>query len=111
VLDAYRVVGPAYWVEVLDRALTSYPALKSKVAGSNADDAMTGADIVAKHSEGVLDFTYMGRSGGLLGAGMAKDLESSTWKNRSYQVRYEPLFQRNWFPIHEFLAAVSAADG
>ena len=111
VLDAYRVVGPAYWVGVLDRALTSYAALKSKVAGSNADDALTGAHIVARHSKGALDFTYMGRSGGLLGAGFKADLASGAWKDRSYQVRYEPLIQKNWFPIYEFLAAVSATNG
>jgi len=56
VLEEYRVVGPAYWVGVLEAALSRYEDLVSRGPnfGSNADGKMLGSDILAGHADGSL---------------------------------------------------------
>jgi hypothetical protein len=105
VLDAYRVVGPRYWVAVLAAALDRYDELKSRGPefGQFRDATMTGADIVAAHEAGALAYTYMGRNRGIDGPDLAGDLADGSWRTRHYEVRLEALTSRNWFPISVFI--------
>lgn len=110
VLEEYRGVGPAYWVAVLDEALARYPALVSRRAkvqfGVNAEDRMTGLDIVLGHTEGTLRYTHMGRLGGLTGPRLAADSRSGQWRQHVYEVRATPLDSPNWFRIEDFVGLV-----
>lgn len=105
VLDDYAAVAPAYWLGVLREALDRYDDLVSRGPsfGKNADAKMTGADIVAAHAEGTLEFAYMGRADGIRGDALRIDIESGSWRTRHYEVRYHPLEQKNWFPIPNFV--------
>lgn len=105
VLDDYRIVGPAYWVGILDAALTRYDDLVSRgpVVGQNKDDDMTGTEIVTAHADGTLEFTYISRNLGLHGADLAKDISSGQWRTQRYEVRTEALDPPNWFPINKFI--------
>jgi hypothetical protein len=108
VLDEYRVVGPAYWVGVLEAALMRYDELVSRSGGGdNADGKMLGSEIVDAHAYRTLGFTFMGRQGGITGMLMQEDIETGKWRAQSYEVRYEPLGTRNWFPIKDFIARTS----
>jgi hypothetical protein len=109
VLDEYRVVGPAYWVGVLEAALSRYEDLVSRgpTFGSNADGKMLGSDILAGHADGSLAFTYMGRQDGINGKPMQQDIETGQWRTHQYEVRYLPLQAKNWFSIKEFIARTS----
>ena len=107
VLDAYQVLGPAYWTAMLGTALRRYETLRrvGVAFGANADGRMSGAQIVGAHALGELEYVYMERKLGLDGADLAQDLDSGTWRYRLYEVRYEPLpGNRNWFAIGEFIA-------
>ncbi len=106
VLNEYRVVGPAYWVAVLEVALARYRDLVAKGLsfGENRDGLLAGETIRQGHQDHSLPFTYMGRQGGLHGAALAQDLADGSWRTRKYEVRYEPLAARNWFAISDFLA-------
>ncbi len=106
VLREYRTVGPAYWVAVLEGALARYGDLAAKGLsfGDNRDGVLAGEAIRQGHHDGSLDFTYMGRQGGLHGAALGQDLAEGSWRRRKYEVRYEPLAARNWFAITDFLA-------
>lgn len=106
VLGEYRVVGPAYWVAVLAEALVRYDDLVAHdhEFGKNADDHMTGAQIVKAHGVGALEFTYMGRNGGLEGGALTNDLATGGWRTQLYEVRWKPLDRMNWFPVSEFIA-------
>lgn len=105
VVDAYRVVGPAYWVSVLSDALEHYDDLKSVSAlrGQNNDAYLTGAQIAAQFASGEKGYAYMGRNRGLNGPELAHDIESGGWRTQRYEVRTDPREARNWFPIAEFV--------
>jgi hypothetical protein len=105
VLDAYAMVGPAYWLGVLGISLERYDELASDEPSFrvNPDDLLTGADIVAAHGAGTLLYPWIGRQGGN-GKGLAGDIASGSWRGRMYEVRLEPLpGNLNWFPMSEFL--------
>lgn len=110
VLGDYEAVAPAYWLGVLREALDRYEDLVSRRSafGVNADAKMTGADIVAAHAEGTLEFTYMGRAEGIDGEPLRCDIDSGAWRTRQYEVRVEPLEQKNWFPIPKFIELTAA---
>jgi hypothetical protein len=109
VLDQYSVVGPAYWVGVLTEALERYEALVSRGPpfGMHADGKMTGAEIVAAHADGTLEFTYMGRKDGIDGELIKNDVATGQWRTQQYEVRYQALKAKNWFPVSEFIAITS----
>jgi hypothetical protein len=46
----------------------------------------------------------MGRGGGLTGARLTEDLETGSWRTRTYEVRLDPRHEPNWFPTTEFIA-------
>ncbi len=107
VLDDYKVVGPPYWLSMLRQALSRYTELVSggpTTFGQNKDDDLTGAEIVTAHAAGTLDFTYMGRGGGLTGARLTADIATGSWRTHTYEVRLDPFHEPNWFPITEFIA-------
>ena len=109
VLDEYSVVGPAHWIGVLTEALQRYEELVSRgpAFGAHANGKMTSAEIVAAHGEGTLEFTYMGRKDGIEGILIANDVATGGWRTQQYEVRYQPLEAKNWFPISQFIARTS----
>jgi hypothetical protein len=107
VLADYRSVGPAHWVAVLDTALQRHGELESRDAtfGRNAQDKLTGAEILAAHGEGTLAYDHMGRAGGLDGTTFREDLAIGRWRTTKYEVRDGALPENlNWFPIEELIA-------
>lgn len=106
VADAYRPVGPRHFTAVLDEALARYSKLKSVPLQfrKNAQDILTGAQLKAVADAGETTYTYMGRSGGLHGAALKKDLDSGQWSSTSYEVRGAAVQSKNWFPIADFIA-------
>jgi len=112
VVEAYRVVGPAYWVSLLADALGRYDGLKSvsMLRGQNKDADLTGAQILAGYRAGTAEFTYMGRNRGLEGPELAKDIATGAWRTQHYEVRVEPPDARNWFPISVFVDKLPSSD-
>lgn len=111
-LDAYRVVGPMYWVNMLATALDRYNDLVSlpETFGQNAESHLTGLAIQAAAATGDLPFTHMGRKGGLGGALLAEDIASGRWTTQPYEVRSGALPSNpNWFEVSQFLARIEAA--
>jgi hypothetical protein len=106
VLDEYQIFGPAYWIAMLQTAISRYDELVTRRGGGkNADGRMTGMEIVEAHALGELDYAYTGRKDGLDGNLFADDLRTGHWRTRVYEVRYDPLpGKTNWFPISEFIA-------
>lgn len=112
-LATYADVGQAYFVDVLRLALERYRELRaSKVMnfGGNAEVELVGADIYRSHREGTLMLEWMGRTGGLYGAKLAKDLATGTWRRQRYQCRCEAAGKPNWFKVAEFVARIDALD-
>ena len=110
ITDAYRVVGPAYWVGVLDVACGRWSSqvAKPRVFGRNAEAYLTGQAIVDFWRADALNYGFMGRSGGTAPGGrLAMDIASGAWRTQRYEVRAEPLLgNANWFPIDGFVASV-----
>lgn len=110
VLDEYKTVGPRYWAQVLSEALDHYDNLvsKSPAFGSNSSRRMRGAEIVAAHAMGGLEFDYVGRAGGVSGAKFQEDLATGRWRTFAYEVRAGELSgNRNWFSIADFVVATA----
>lgn len=108
VLHDYRVVGPAYWVGVLDEALCRYDEMVSTPPsfGANADAHLTGAKIAEMHAAGTLTYNYVGRHGGRNGRRFLEDMAQGKWRTVTYEVREGDLTgSPNWFSIASFLAA------
>jgi hypothetical protein len=108
IIDAYRGIGPDYWVEALSRAVDAYDVLKSQMV-DNADGRMTGLEIVGLHALGELAMASVGRIGGLNGAAFAADVATGAWQAVESQVSQQPPPNANWMPVGEFLAAVESA--
>ena len=107
VRDAYDVVGDAYWYGVLREALARYEDLASPepTFRGNADELLTGQEIVEGHADATLPYEWVGCSGGLNGKLFADDIASGHWREREYEVRVEELAgAHNWFPVAEFVA-------
>jgi hypothetical protein len=108
VLEAYQVVGPRYWISMLQTAINRYEELRSRGTasfGANADGHMTGAAILEAHGLGELEYAYMGRNFGLEGSDLRRDLSTGEWRTRRYEVRFEPLPENpKWFAIADFIA-------
>lgn len=103
-LDAYRVVGPAYWTAVLAQALHQYGDLVSLpgTGGVNAHARVTGAELQAQGAGP--GWTHAGRSGGLHGPLLTEDITSGRWATHPYEVRVGALpGNRNWFTVRDFL--------
>lgn len=112
VRDAYAAVAPAYWLGVIRDALARYDELASPepTFRTNADALIRGEDIVQAHASDSLSFAWMGRSGGMNGAALARDLANGQWRDREYEVRAEPLTGNPyWFPISDSIARTSTA--
>lgn len=110
VLAAYSEDAPRYWTRVLRMALDRYEHLKSPglTFGSNAQGRLTGAEIVAGHQAGTLEFSWVGRSQGALGAAWTGDVQSGSWRSRTYEVRVDPIDAPNWWMISDFVTAVAS---
>lgn len=110
VLEAYRDVGPRYWLGVLEVALRRYPELVSPATdfSANSDAEMTGGEIEVAYKAGTLSHAWMGRGGGFAGPKLAQDLDSGSWRSRRYQVAMESPGNRNWFAIEDFMRRIDA---
>jgi len=108
VVEAYKVVGPTYWVRILIEALDRYDKLRSQssIYGANKDADLTGGEILADHHSAAPIYAYMGRNRGLDGPELANDIDAGGWRKHRYEVRREPLDASNWFPIADFVALV-----
>jgi hypothetical protein len=106
VLDAYAGVASRYWLSVLDDALRRHEELESisETFGANADARLSGQEIWERWADGDTTYVHMGRVNGLNGAELAEDISSGAWRARKYEVRSQPLEQKNWFPIADFIA-------
>lgn len=110
VLEAYRVVGPAYWTAMLANALERYEDLVSVEAtfGRNAHGHLTGQQIVNAHAAGTLEYAFMGRGGGLNGPALGEDVATGRWRTQRYEVRRDPMPGKdNWFEIAAFIQATT----
>ncbi|HXJ95054.1 MAG TPA: hypothetical protein VMT20_19620 [Terriglobia bacterium] len=100
-----------YFLEILRIALEEYQELKGSeiTFGANAEDKLTGADILDRHQHGDTEFQAMGRHGGINGAALKADVADGRWQRQVYEVRSSPinLPATNWFPISDFVALVS----
>lgn len=113
-LEAFRNVGPRYWVSVLADALERHEELQSRTLNlQNAEAFMTGAEIVQDATSEAPTVGYVGRVGGAAGARFAADVETGGWRSQRYQVRATPVeaSNRNWMPVAVFLAAVGEKSG
>lgn len=108
VADAYRWVGPRFWVATLDQALRAGLHTDETLAfGINAHASLTGAELVAAaHSTDPPTYTVMGRNGGLAGKLLAADVATGGWSTQLYEVRRDGEPNRNWFQIAAFLDLV-----
>ena len=112
VADTFRDVAPAYWISVLDEALSRYGNLVSK-AGSgdtyrqNNDDVLVGKEIYNRFKTGDKTYTWMGRDRGRHGPELQADLKTGRWKTQPYEVRHKQINgNRNWFEIESFIKAI-----
>ena len=112
-LQAYRPVAPAYWVDVLALALDRYPQLRSKrpAPGANAWALVTGAELLAGYEAGTLAAgSWVGRGGGASGRLLDEDLASGAWRDRAYEwsgASAAP--NRNWLSLRQFAQQVAGA--
>lgn len=109
-LRAYRHLGPEHWVSVLEEALDRHEDLESTFSdtfGANKDAVMTGSEIIKDFQEGPGHVAYVGRAGGFHGPRFKEDVTSGVWATRKYEVRRDPISATNWFPVAEFVNAVS----
>ena len=107
VADSFRDVAHPYWIEVLDEALRRYGGLVSTTGGGQYSDAkVLGRDVWEDH-KGRRKYSWMGRQGGLSGPELQNDISTGGWKTQRYEVRHHPLYyNRNWFPIAEFIKKI-----
>lgn len=107
--SAYADVGPAYWLAMLDEALSRYDDLVTRPR-PNDEDRLTGDDIVEQHHAGTATYTFMGRTGGIAGTELLGDIKTGKWRTTIYQVASTHPGNRNWFPTTEFVALANPAD-
>lgn len=113
VADEYRLVGPTYWVGVVDVACERWESLVTapRVFGQNAEAKLTGQQLMDVTEAQLLEYGYMGRSGGLTGHRLQEDIDTGRWRTQVYEVRSEALPDNpNWFPIAAFTYLVAPPD-
>jgi len=113
IVIAYQhIMKGNYFFETLKLALSwkkemMSPGLGIRSYGKNAEDRLTGTEIMNRHRNGL--FFWIGRKGGLNGNDFSRDLETGGWKTVPYEVNFskKPL-NRNWFSLKEFADAVKS---
>lgn len=105
VAGEFECVAPPYWIGVLKAALSRYDNLASQPGGrQNCDAKIKGEKIYHLHKKGYPTYIWMGRSGGLDGQEIQRDLRTGQWRTREYEVsRISLKGKRNWFPIVDFI--------
>ena len=102
------VTSAQYFRDVLNIALLKYEILKSVGAhGQNADNKLTGEEILLRLTNNKCSYQTMGRQRGL--EGLLSDIDQNTWSKREYEVAVssEPA-NPNWFLISTFGELVQA---
>jgi hypothetical protein len=102
------VASASYFRGVLEIALQNYEVLRNEklVFHANMKAQMTGEEILKRYDGKTLDFLTMGRSGGITGPLLARDLASGRWRRRYYELNPNPPANPNWFAIEDFVARV-----
>lgn len=105
----FRDVAPAYWINVLERAIEkeTWTKLRSQVR-ANDEDRLSGAEILAGVLDGSLPYGYIGRRRGL--TGFEADVADGSWSARLYQCRADALPDNpNWFSVADLAEKAGAA--
>lgn len=103
-VDEYRDVAPAYFIDMLREALCRYDDLVSR-----PPDRLLGQEIVARFKAGDVEYNCMGRQGGLDGDPLRDDIATNRWKIKAYSCRQDPIPpNENWFPIAAFVELVES---
>jgi hypothetical protein len=91
---------------LLQRADDVYRPAPSR--GRHATGKRTGAELLAAATGGATG--WVGRTGGRHGAALQEDLDTGSWRTRTYEFNKaaETAPNRNWFSLAEFAAAVAA---
>ena len=106
-LAAYRAARGEddYFLGMLALALEQWPMLAAKpsVPGAQAEQKLTGAEIVERLGDPAV--CTMSRNGGLGGMALQNDLPAGKWRKHHYEVSAadEPV-NGNWFLVEEFVA-------
>jgi len=108
---AYHDVAPPYFVAMLDTALERYSELKASRPGWNSEARRTGGQLFQSHVDRTQTMLWMGRSGGLKGSELKKDIETGAWRNQSYECSSKRVENANWFPVEEFVALIGLSGG
>jgi hypothetical protein len=107
VLATYRTIRGEddYFMGVLALALEQWTLLAAKpsVQGANAEQKLTGAEIVERQGDPAV--RTVGRNGGLSGMALQNDLPAGKWRKHHYEVSAaeEPI-NGNWFTVEAFVA-------
>jgi hypothetical protein len=88
--------------DVLRRADNIYE--KPQAGGQHNQGFRTGEELAAANGETL----FVGRNGGINGKRFREDIKTGRWKTQPYETAsVSPPASRNWFPLTEFLAAIS----
>lgn len=100
-----------YFLGMLAAALERWDELAARpsVYRANAEQLLTGAEILQAARNGDSKVRVVGRRGGLFGPTLAADISSGKWLYRKYEVSSTPPLlgsNPNWFTVEEFVARV-----
>jgi hypothetical protein len=118
IVDVYEPIvgGDHYFLGELKSALKRFDHMVGASGagdgyGKNAEDHLTGAEILRQFKSDTLEFGVMGRNLGLHGKWLNADLATGTWKTQRYEVNTaETPPNRNWFSVAEFVARLREAN-
>ncbi len=80
------------------------PEARAAATAAQAQETLTGAQILARQLTGRLDVDHMHREGGWGGALLVGDLAGDRWRTCGYPVRPGAVpGDPGWFPISDFL--------
>lgn len=110
VLEVYNDTVASYWTGVLREALSRYPDLASKDStwGQNAQQRLTGLQILAAWQTSDPAVAWIGRMGGAVGAQLGNDVRTGAWQTHAYEVRDSRPdgAAGNWFRVQDFISRV-----
>jgi hypothetical protein len=104
-----EIPSAAYFNDMLWTAISQFDRLRAKerIFGENAQDFLSGEDIVNGFQQERFLFQTMGRQKGITGQQLIGDISRGEWRKRLYEVRRtSDLPNRNWFRISDFVDLV-----
>jgi hypothetical protein len=110
VYQTYKdIPSAAYFADMLWTAISQFDRLRAKerIFGENAQDYLSGEDIVNGFQQERFPYQTMGRQKGITGQQLLGDISRGEWRKRLYEVRKtSDLPNRNWFKISDFVDLV-----